>query len=173
MKKLILALAVITFTAASVKAQDKTMASKKTNVEIGANVAFPVSTGWSIGFGADLQVNIPVAEMVDITASGGYENFSYKASKVGTITIPEGNVNFIPVLAGIKYHFSEKFYGHGQLGYAFSTLKNGGGAFSYVPSIGYAASKNFDIALKFYGLGKANSNSSALNSVMLRLAYGF
>ncbi len=171
MKKLTLSLAVIFIATASVNAQEKMMMSRKTNVEIGANVAAPISSGVKIGYGADLQVNVPVAEMLDFTASGGYENFSFKKT-VGTTTI-EFNSDFIPVLAGLKYHFSDKFYGHGQLGYTFSPTKNGGGAFTYAPGFGYAASKNFDVALKFFGLGKANSNSSAVNSIMLRLAYGF
>ncbi len=171
MKKLILSFAVLSITAASVNAQDKMMSSRRTNVEVGANVAAPVSSGVKIGYGADLQVNIPVASMVDLTASGGYENFSYKI-QTGGVNF-ETSFDFIPVLAGIKYHFSDKFYGHGQLGYTFSTIKNGGGAFTYAPGFGYAASKNFDIGLKFFGIGKANSSSSAVNSLMLRLAYGF
>jgi hypothetical protein len=169
MKKLILSLAVLTFTAAIVNGQDKMMA-KKSTISLAVNGGIPTTSGYKVVFGADVQVDLALSENMKFTASGGYENYSYKEYKIGTITIPEGHTNFIPVLAGVKYNFSPKFYGHGQLGYGFSTEKGGGGAFAYAPSVGTMLGQNLDLSLKYLGLSK---NSTTLGAIFLRLAYNF
>lgn len=173
-------MAVIMCTASLVEAQSEMMSasnSRKPLVSIGANLGVPVTSGYKIAFGADLQVDIPIADKLFGTVSGGYENYSYKAVKVGTVTVPEGNTNFIPVLAGIKYFFSDKLYGHGQAGYTFSTTKNGGGSFTFAPSIGYYFCKNFDASVKYMNIGQTNSSlaygGTSLGSGQLRLAYTF
>ncbi len=166
MKKLILAFAALTITAASF-AQDKMVheSMHKTTFGIGANIGIPMNTGtdvYSISYGADLQADIGVAEMLKATLSAGYQNFSIKNTYGG------GSGYFIPVLAGIKYYFSDKFYGHGQLGYGFA--KSGGGAFAYAPSIGYNFSENFDASVKYLAFSKSGYT---LGDVMLRIAYNF
>jgi len=151
--------------------------SKKALFGIGLNLAVPVTSGWKIGYGADLQLDIPTSQKLFITVSGGYENYSYKAIMAGPVTIPEGSTNFIPVMGGIKYFFSDKFYGHGQAGYTFSTTSGGGGAFTFAPSIGYNFSRNFDASLKYVNIGETNSSLSyggkQIGSAQLRLAYNF
>ncbi len=173
-------MAVIMSTASLVKAQSETIStsySKKPLVSIGANLGVPVTSGYKIAYGADLQIDIPFADKLFGTVSGGYENYSYKTVQVGTVTVPEGNTNFIPVLAGIKYFFSDKFYGHGEAGYTFSTTKNGGGSFTFAPSVGYYFCKNFDASVKYINIGQTNSSlaygGKSIGSGQLRLAYTF
>lgn len=173
-------MAVIMCTASLVKAQNESMSapnSKKTLVSVGANLGVPVTAGYKIAYGADLQIDIPFANKLFGTVSGGYENYSYKTVHVGTEIVPEGSTNFIPVLAGIKYFFSDKFYGHGEAGYTFSTTKNGGGSFTFAPSVGYYFCKNFDASVKYINIGQTNSSlaygGKSIGSAQLRLAYTF
>jgi hypothetical protein len=163
MKKVILAVAVIAFSAVSAQAQN---ASKSTTVSIGINAGIPTASPsiYSIAYGADLQADFAVAPTTKITASAGYENYSLK-SKYGS-----GSTYFIPVLGGAKFFLGSenKLYGHAQLGYGFA--KGGSGAFAYAPSLGYYFSPNFDGSIKYLAFSK---NSSTLGSVNLRLAYNF
>jgi hypothetical protein len=161
MKKFIFAIAIITLTTTMSYAQDN-VAAKKTVISIAANLGFPTSTGYSFAVGGDLQADFGVSDNVKVTASGGYENYSIKSSYGG------GSTYFIPLLAGVKFPFADKFYGHAQLGYGFA--QGGSGAFGYAPSIGYNVSDNFDISLKYLAFSK---NSYTLGSLNLRLAYSF
>jgi hypothetical protein len=161
MKKLILAIAVIVMSTIAANAQ-KGMSDKKTVVSIAGNIGLPTSTGYSFAAGGDIQADFGVAESIKITLSGGYEDYSIKSSYGG------GSGYFIPVLGGVKFPFSDKFYAHAQLGYGFA--KGGGGAFSYAPSLGYSVSENFDLSLKYLAFSKSGST---LGSVNLRVAYDF
>ena len=154
MKKLILAIAVIVFSAAGAQAQ------KSTTVSIGVNAGIP-SSGFSVAYGVDLQADFAVASTTKITASAGYENYKVKGVSVNTY--------YIPVLGGVKFNLgSEKLYGHAQLGYGFA--KGGSGAFAYAPSIGYYFSPNFDASLKYLAFSK---NGGTLGDIGVRLAYNF
>ena len=153
-------MAVIAISTVSLQAQN--MSAKKTGISIAANIGVPTSTGYSFAAGGDIQADFGVAEGLKLTLSGGYENYSVKSSYGG------GSGYFIPVLGGVKFPFSDKFYGHAQLGYGFG--KGGGGAFGYAPSIGYNFSPNFDASVKYLAFSKSGST---LGSVNLRLAYDF
>lgn len=159
MKKLILAIGIVAFSAAAAQAQD---ASKSTTLSLGVNAGIPTTAGLSFAYGADLQADFAVAATTKITASAGYEGYSVKG----------GGASFgiIPLLGGVKFNLGDKAYAHGQLGYAVSTEKGGGGAFAYAPSIGYHFSPNFDASLKYLASSK---NSYTTGSVNLRLAYNF
>lgn len=157
MKKTILAIAIVAFTTIGAHAQDV----KSTSLSIAANVGFPTSTGYSLAYGADLQADFGVAATTKITASVGYEGYSWKGGG--------GSNGIVPLLAGAKFGIGEKMYGHAQIGYAFYA-KGGGGAFAYAPSLGYYVSPNFDIALKYLASSK---NSYTLGSLNLRFAYNF
>src|SRR5665647_809056 len=158
MKKLIFAMAIVVFSTIGVQAQN---ASKPTSLSIAVNAGIPTTTGLSFAYGADLQADFEVAPTTKITASAGYEGYTVK----GGYNINDG---IIPLLAGVKFNLGEKAYAHGQLGYAISTAKGGGGAFAYAPSIGYYFSPNFDASIKYLASSK---NSFTTGSVNLRLAY--
>ncbi|MDP4284695.1 MAG: hypothetical protein Q8891_09735 [Bacteroidota bacterium] len=158
MKKLMLAMAVVAFSAAHVNAQD----SKSTTLSVAVNAGIPTSTGYSFVLGGDLQADFAVAAGTKITASAGYENYSWKGG---------GSSGFIPLLAGAKFNLgSDKLYGHAQLGYGFSTVSGGSGAFGYAPSIGYYFSSNLDASIKYLAFSR---NGFTLGSVGIRLAYSF
>ena len=162
MKKVLLFVAVIFVSAASVNAQGKTTFSLAGNIGVGTTKYYKLVAG------GDLQVDIPATTGLKITASAGYENFSYK------VPITNGTANyhasFIPLLAGAKFSLSPKAYGHAQLGYSISTLSGGKGAFTYAPSIGYMLSPNFDLSVKYLGL---SFSGGTIGGVVARLAYNF
>jgi hypothetical protein len=157
MKKLILAMAVIAISTATVQAQ------KKTALSIAVNAGIPTTTGLSFAVGGDLQADFAATEGLKITLSGGYENYSAKSSFGG------GSFGLIPLLAGAKFNLgSDKVYGHAQLGYGVAT-EGGGGGFMYAPSIGYYFSPNFDGSIKYLGF----SNHGSIGEIGVRLAYNF
>ncbi len=162
MKKLIFVFAIVAFSTLSVKAQDMDNA-KTSRVSIAANIGLPTTSGLSFAYGADIQADFGVASSTFITVSGGYEGYSWKGG---------GHSGLIPLLAGAKFFFGDmkKVYGHAQLGYSFSTISGGGGAFAYAPSLGYYVSPNFDIALKYLAASKNGYTTGSLN---LRFAYNF
>ena len=119
MKKVLLFVAVLIVSAISVNAQNKTTFSLAGNIGVGTTKYYKLVAG------GDLQVDIPATTGLKITASAGYENFSYKAPVTnGTVS---GHSSFIPLLAGAKFNLGGKAYGHAQLGYAISTLEGGTG----------------------------------------------
>lgn len=156
MRKLILSLAVLVFTLSA------TAQENSTRISIAANIGAPATSGMSLAYGADLQADFGVAPALAITASAGYQGYSWKGG---------GNSGIIPLLGGAKFNFGEsKAYGHAQLGYGISTSKGGGGAFAYAPSIGYNFSPNFDGSIKYLAMSK---NGFTTGSINLRLAYNF
>lgn len=154
MKKIIFSLAIMAF-AYGANAQD-------TKISIGANIGAGTSTGMNLAYGGDVQADFGLSEALAITASAGYEGYSWKGG---------GSSELIPLLAGAKYQFGESnVYGHAQLGYGVSTAKGGGGAFGYAPSVGYNFSPNLDASIKYLAFTK---NSYTTSSINLRVAYTF
>ena len=170
MKKLFLAFAAITMTAASVNAQGGTSFS------IGLEGAVPMGDfnklGYKFGIGGSAQVDYKVASDMALTLNVGYLNHSAN-------TTPKAHFSVIPVMGGVKYWFSPKVYGHAQLGAAFNSYKisnTSGGAsststgFAYSPGIGFNISNNIDLLIKYFG----NSvNGGSFSSLGARLAYTF
>ena len=132
---------------------------------IGIEPSLPIGTFGDIssfGIGASAQGEIRPSSNLGLTLNVGYISYTYKPA-IG------GSVGFIPVLAGAKYFFSPKVYGHAQLGASFPS---GGGStsFTYSPGIGFQLSKAVDALIKFTGM---SSGGYSYNSLGLRLAYNF
>lgn len=166
MKKVLLFVAVIFVSAASVNAQGKTTFS------LAGNMGYGTYTYGKLVAGGDIQADIPATTGLKITASAGYESFGYSTSYVsnGVTYTTKGHSSYIPLLAGVKFNLSTNLYGHAQLGYSLSTASGGTGAFTYAPSIGYMLSKNFDISAKYFGLSR---NGATVSGIVARLAYNF
>lgn len=165
MKKVILSVAIVAMATLSASAQKESAESKDFKFSIGVNAGIPVGDMKpysSFAIGGDIQGEYVAAPNFGLTLSAGYLTYTGKNGASSS--------NFIPVLVGGKYHFTEKVYGHAQLGVSFSTASGGGSAFTYVPSIGYDVSSNFDIALKYQA---ATKNSFTYSFIGLRAAYSF
>lgn len=188
MKKAIftLAIAALGLTAG---AQDKKGSDQPLRFSAGVELGLPISSGFkatsSFGFGASVQGEYAAAEQVGITLNAGFMTFPGKTESetiFGQTYETKTNTTFIPVLAGAKVYFAEKFFGHVQGGMTFITSKTtqtAGGqsqsasastsAFTYAPGIGYKAAENFEVEVKYQAYSKGGTSSF----IGLRAAYIF
>lgn len=162
MKKVLLSLAIVAI-AFSANAQDKKEAVKPLTFSVGALVGIPVSPSGAKGtyFGGDVQGEYAVSPELGVTLAAGYLNRSYKGNSSGAV----------PVLAGVRYYFSDhKVYGAAAAGLTFSTTSGGGSMFTYAPSVGYYITPQIDASVRYQGSSKNGYNSGL---VALRVAYNF
>lgn len=138
---------------------------------IGAEVILPVSEGSSgtLGLGASLKYEHPIAPALNFTISAGYINL------FSTESGASGSANLIPFKAGAKYYFGKGFYGATELG--ASILSSEGEsvtAFTFSPGLGVSlASKsknNVDIGLRYENL---SANGGSFSLLGLRIGYNF
>jgi hypothetical protein len=158
MKKLLLVFTAVIVTAVTVNAQ-------KAGFSISGNVGPATTTNYTISFGGDLQAAFPVGTGLSITASAGYQNFSYKID-FGNNNVVKGHQSFIPLLAGIRVPFSSTIYGQGKLGYSISTTSGGKGAFTYSPGIGFAVGRNVDLYAEYLALSFGSNNGSTTGNTL-------
>ena len=174
MKNLLLAIAAVALFATT------SSFAQKINFGIGADLALPITSGFSdavgIGIGGTAKVYYPLKdEMVVLTGTAGYMTFSGKSQTIGGQSINAGSWSMMPLLVGARYYFaplSAKFrpYGGFDMGMIFSSFKipsqtiggvtfGGGSAsgsdFTYQPQLGFVASQ-FDVAVRFLGVSGAS-----------------
>ena len=175
MKKLFL-LAVIALTLTTVNAQNRAMSGSPIIFSIGVEPSLPIGDfhdiGYNFGIGGSLQGEYKVANDLGITLNAGYLNYSAKDYTINGVTFNGGSFGIVPVMAGFKYYFSPKVYGHGQLGVSIGTSKGASSNFTYSPGIGFYISNNIDLLLKYVGIS-GGSGGGSLNSIGARLAYNF
>ncbi len=179
MKKLLLAVAVISLSTVSVKAQDdmkmKTSSSNSSDkmgaatFSIAGNIGTGTKKGYTTTYGGDIEGEFGVANSLRLTVSAGYQDFHSPNYVISGVTYDD--ISFIPVLVGTKVALGKGLYVHPQIGYSFLTRKVKGpnennGDFTYAGSLGHGFGKNFDIAVKYLSIKK-------VNAVLLRLAYNF
>ena len=159
---LLVALAIVTL---SVNAQ--LTKEKPFKIGVGAMIGLPTgdaSEVFNLTYGFDVLGEYTVAPSFAVTLSAGYVDFSKKSEFKNDLDYLGIKVKtgMIPVLAGIKYHFSEKFYGSVQAGLSFFTESDAGNAFTFAPGIGYKLSEKFDLMLKYQSASKDGGTSSFL-----------
>ena len=165
MKKVLLTIVIAAASFAG-NAQDKKGSDKTFKFSVGGTIGLPLGD-WkdvaSLAFGGDVQGEYVASEQLGVTLSAGYVKFAGKNGYTITGAL-------IPVLAGARIYFAEKFFASAQLGMSFSTESGGGSAFTYAPGFGYRASENFDLLLKYQAATKSGATTSFLG---LRAAYNF
>lgn len=172
MKKVLL-IAALTAVSFAGFAQDKKEA-KKFVFSAGVEAALPIgdfADAYSFGIGGTVQGAYNVASKTDITLNAGF--ISYSGKTVATVKVP--SLNVIPVMAGLRYGFTDKLYAHGQAGMSFWSSKVAGisvneSDFTWNLGVGYFITENIDAAIKFNSIGTAGTAS---NAVGLRIAYNF
>jgi hypothetical protein len=143
-------------TVVSVEAQNNT--EKPFRIGFGAMAGLPVgdmSYGSDLAFGADIQVEYAVVPAFAVTLSAGY--FDWAGSWWSF-----GDQGMIPVLAGMKYNFTDRFYGSAQAGLTFPTQSGGSSPFTFAPGVGFKISKNFDLLFKYQSAIEDGSDMSFL-----------
>ena len=147
--------------------QDKQASSNPLSFSGGLELAMPMgdmATGYSFGIGASLQMDYNVASKTDLTVNAGYMSFSGKDGA--------GSQGMIPVLAGVKYGFTDNVYGSMQLGMLNVQGTDGApstSAFAFAPGVGYKVNK-MDFQLRYSSASKDGFTFSWLG---LRAAYSF
>lgn len=163
MRTKLLLLCVLVICAVNVNAQSKD--AKAFKIGAGAMIGLPMGdmSDWAtLAFGVDLMGEYEVAESVAVTLSAGYVDWAYKNGA------SDGGI--IPVLAGVKYNFSEKMYGSVQAGMSFGTASGSESSFTYAPSVGYKLTDKFDLSIKYQA---ATKNSFTTAFLGLRAGYTF
>ena len=170
MKKLILAIAVIAISTATVQAQDK-MSTKNIVISISANAGIPTTTGYTFAFGGDLQADFAITKNLKITISAGFDRYTFNNYFGGS------NYNdyeyWLPLLAGAKFSLGKNAYVHTQVGYGFDfygLAESGNGAFAYAPGVGYYFSSKLDASIKYLAF---TGSGFTTNQIGVRLAYSF
>ncbi|MEO6150129.1 MAG: hypothetical protein ABIN95_04685 [Mucilaginibacter sp.] len=150
---------------ANVYAQDV----KKFQLGIGLEGALPIGNlknSYSVGAGATIRAAFGISDNSAVTLTTGAIAFIPKDLNIGGTSVDlKAQIN-IPVKAGYKYFFSDKFYGIGEAGMTFAKtyLPNygaGGGtvsvsssSFTYAPGIGVQLG-GFDASLRYEGYSGA------------------
>jgi hypothetical protein len=170
MKKIILAFLVLTIASFSVNAQEKAMKSSKP-----LHLSFGLDGGAPLGkyanrsafiIGGDLQLQYNVSDNFGVTASAGIDARLNKGGVVNTIYSA-------PLLAGLRFYFTNKFYISEQTGYSISLSKGWSGVFTNVAGVGFKLSPTSDVLLGYKGLFYKDAEVDKLNIFALRLAYAF
>ncbi|MES2062675.1 MAG: outer membrane beta-barrel protein [Bacteroidota bacterium] len=169
MKKILFVIALLLGAAVNSSAQSSKDGGK---FSIGLETGLPIAdfnTTHSFAIGGSLKYDQPVAANTFITLSAGYSSFRGKKDI--------RSFGFVPVKAGIKYFFSEGFFGEGQIGAAFSTQGGAGGgnaigggtAIAYAPGLGYSFNNNIEAGVRY----EAWYKDGTVSQIGLRLAYKF
>ncbi|RWY57149.1 outer membrane beta-barrel protein [Mucilaginibacter gilvus] len=172
MKKILLAILFVGSISATCLAQSDSDAAK---FSIGVNLGLPTGVAHDISSfapGIDVKYDLPISTGTFFTISAGYTRFLYNSDTkdaLKSLGVDKSGAGFVPLKAGIKYYFSDGFYGEGQLGATFSTESGGGTAFAYAPGIGYTFAGGFDLGLRY----EAWSKNGTTSQVAARIAISF
>lgn len=151
---------------------------------IGPEAALPIGSfhndsRYKFGGGGSAKLAIPVATVLDLTASAGY--IAFGSSKLNELDPDRGTFTAIPFKAGLQIHTNGGFYFEPQVGFTQTKISNeeGAGVFTYAGNVGFLISKAVDIAVRYEAMasrkgktipGATNSDVSA-KFIGLRLAY--
>lgn len=164
MKKVLLT-TIAVLTAGFIFAQsEKGKPSFNAGIELGLPVG-DFGDVYSIGIGASVQAELPVAESLLATGSVGYSSFSPKSDFKDFIDA----AGFIPVKVGAKYFFANNFYGAAQVGASIGTADGSETTFAWTPGIGMIFNK-IDAGIRYESWTK---DGASLDQIGLRVAYKF
>ena len=182
------ALAFLVFLAytGKVKAQDAPKSAdpkREFRLSVGPEVGIPVgslSDGYNFNLGGSVQIDIPIAQHLYITANTGYNNFFVKdeLKQAGG-----HHLQLIPAKVGLKYFpVGDVFYVQAEAGASFLVNKTDlqadkSTAFVYAPQIGALVKlspRNYlDIGFRWESMSKFYDGGSYSNFLGLRVAYAF
>lgn len=171
MKKIILTLALLGGVFAGAFAQQTDPGKFSVGLEAGLPLgAYRNFSTFTVG--GSVKYALPIAANTSITGSAGYVYFPYRGDVTSAIVgyaKTNSGEGFIPLKAGVKYYFSNLFYGEAQLGASIAAQSGGGTYFAYSPGVGYQFDTHADIGIRYEGW----SNNNTISQVAVRLAYSF
>ena len=137
-----------------------TASAQKVTTSVGASFITPVHNleSTTFGVGVDVTSAYGIAKDLGVTLSSGY-NWLYQEGS--------GNVQVLPVKAGLKYYANPKFYLAGAAGVSFFT-QNGGNLFTYSGALGYQANKKVDVSARWEGWNKESNGNGMIG---VRIGY--
>ncbi|MDQ6813748.1 MAG: outer membrane beta-barrel protein [Bacteroidota bacterium] len=185
MKRVKFLLVVLSVIAATTTFAQQSPSRRGLSISVGPEFAAPLGTfrngytvtggstsGYKLGFGGSVKLNLPVATNVDVSVSAGYMGFSQKASigQLSNVSINKGSYTFIPFKAGLRFRANGGFYVEPQAGYTQTKLQNseGAGEFTYAGNIGYMIGRAIDVAVRYEAIATKPESSKFIG---LRLAY--
>lgn len=171
MKKLIFALIVLAITNGSVNAQDTAVkSSKPLHLSFGLNAGAPLgkinSKASAFVIGGDLTVEYNISQNFSATGSVGIDARLNKGGVVNTIY-------HIPLLAGLRYYFTDKLYISEQAGYSLALTEGLDNLFTNVAGLGFRLTNTSDVFLGYKGLFKSGTTTTNFNTLAIRIAYVF
>lgn len=158
MKRLFTLALIASFACQVSQAQDKP-SYKKFQLGIGLETALPIGafgTGYSVGVGSTLRATFGLSDKIAVTATSGVMAFIPKTVKGVDL---KAQLN-IPYKAGVKYMFTKKVYGLGEVGATTARVyyptttgamnSVSSTSFTYAANIGTHLGK-FDASLRYEG----------------------
>jgi hypothetical protein len=174
MKKTILSIAIIGISITALAQKQKEDDLQMLKFSVGAEAALPLGDfgkAYTFGIGGTAQADYKVGDDLALNLNAGYISFQPKSITLFGVTSKGKAVGYIPILAGIRYYFTDEVFALAQLGITIATASGTSSSlFTYAPGVGYKFSEYVDAAVKYTGYSKNSVNSS---TVGVRVAYTF
>lgn len=158
---LLLLATVFTFAAT---AQQQT--GNKASINLSAESYIPtgrIANSYSVGLGASLKLEVPVAQSLNFALKAGYSALFYTDNVKQGLRYLNDNASadgFVPLQGGLKYYLLPQFYAEGLVGGVISTNSGTGTYFNYSPGIGIIFPVQFgnaiDVGVRYEGWHKDN-----------------
>ncbi len=134
-------------------------------INLGFNFGLPMAdasdvTSFTVGLDANYLWS--VTEAVDVGVATGFTNTFGKNYQVGPIRIEGEDIQFIPIAAAGRYHFSDKFRAGVDLGYAIGLNDGNDGGFYYRPMVGFGVNSAVELNLSYTGVSLDGFNFATL-----------
>lgn len=187
MKKIIFVMAIVVSASLQAQDYDEDASTDKTWIwSIGVEPSVPVGNFndfSNFGLGGSLQGEYKPGEVLGITLNAGYMNYFGKTVN----GFAYGDLQYWPVMAGLKLYMSDMAYIHGQAGAGFGT-EDLGTSFWYGGGIGLNVTKAIDAELRYMGWeqneiipayengvgnGGAGGYGGHYSTLSIRLGYSF
>lgn len=178
MRKILILSVSIIFIISNIDAQ-----SKKLNFSIGPEFSIPTFSGISgTGFGGGITIGHFLNKRIEGNIAISFNHFNgdvFNFDKTDTVK----GFSIMPVLPGIKYFVTHKFYASGAVGMVIG-IHNAANHFALSPGVGllipFSEKSKIDLSLKLIGVPTGYSfsenvflNKGGYNYLTFRLAYLF
>ena len=156
MKKIAIVFCSLLF-AASLQAQE--------GINLGFNFGLPLADASDVAsFSVGLDANYlwSVTESFDAGVATGFSNTFGKSYQLGPVRIEGEDIQFIPLAAAGRYHFTDQFRAGLDLGYAIGINDGNDGGFYYRPMVGLGVTNAVELNLSYTGVAVSDFNFATI-----------